>query len=263
MSALQKTVKDIIKNYNENYLLEIKKAREKGITADIKFKVGIIWANALDVEKNDYQAEQWIKSSAASDYSLAQIYLAIMYEKGYEDIEPKLEDSCFWYSAFLLNLPEDLADERKPLDKEDAEIARQGIARIEANFSDEQKAEMKKRIEWWHCTHSPGLDKGIEKFADVLRILKTHSATDRIALKIASAQNGDVTAQFALGKIYTNGAVIRANKSFITAYMFFAIAALNGHEPAHSARDTIGAKLSQEQAKLASQFAKDWIKTNA
>ena len=107
---------------------------------------------------------------------------------------------------------------------------------------------------------TPELDKTIKEFADILALLKTHSATDRIALKIASAQNGDVTAQFALGKIYTNGAVIRANKSFIIAYMFFAIAAINGHEPAHSARDTIGAKLSQEQAKLATQFAKDWIK---
>ena len=105
-----------------------------------------------------------------------------------------------------------------------------------------------------------GLDESITTFADVLTLLKIHSATDRIAVKIAEAQNGDVTAQFALGKIYTNGAVIRANKSFIIAYMFFAIAAINGHAPAHSARDTIGAKLSQEQAKLATQFAKDWIK---
>ncbi len=110
---------------------------------------------------------------------------------------------------------------------------------------------------------TPDLDKGIHGFADVVALLKTHSATDRIAIKIASAQNGDVTAQFALGKIYTNGAVIRANKSYITAYMFFAIAAMNGHESAHSARDTIGAKLSQSQAKLATQFAKDWIKTHA
>ncbi len=107
------------------------------------------------------------------------------------------------------------------------------------------------------------IDKSIETFADVLAILKEHSKTDRIAVKVADAEKGDKDAQFDLGQIYTNGAVIRANKSFITAYMFFAIAALNGHEPAHSARDTIGAKLSQEQTKLATQFAKDWIKSNA
>ena len=53
---------------------------------------------------------------------------------------------------------------------------------------------------------TPELDKTIKEFADILALLKTHSATDRIAIKIASAQNGDVTAQFALGKIYTNGA---------------------------------------------------------
>ncbi len=107
---------------------------------------------------------------------------------------------------------------------------------------------------------TPDLDKRIKTFEDVLAILTEHSATDRIAVKIASAKNGDSGQQFSLGRIYQNGVVIRANKSFITAYMFFAIAAINGHEPAHSARDTIGARLSQEQTKLATQFAKDWIK---
>ncbi len=104
------------------------------------------------------------------------------------------------------------------------------------------------------------LDKTIEKFADVLALLKDHSTTDRIAVQVTSAQKGDATAQFALGKIYTNGAVVRANKSYIIAYMFFTFAAQNGHESGYSALSEISEKMLKTHVALADKFVQEWIK---
>ncbi len=105
----------------------------------------------------------------------------------------------------------------------------------------------------------PDLDKTIKKIADVSELLKDHSTTNRIAVQVTSAQKGDATAQFALGKIYTNGAVIRANKSHIIAYMFFTFAGQNGHKTAYSARDEISAKMPKAHIALADTFVLEWM----
>ncbi len=104
------------------------------------------------------------------------------------------------------------------------------------------------------------IDKSIETFADVLAILKEHSKTDRIAVKVADAEKGDKDAQFDLGQIYTNGAVIRANKSRIIAFMFFYLSEKNGHPRGQSVLMSMITGMPADHSHMGAKFAKDWIK---
>ncbi len=86
---------------------------------------------------------------------------------------------------------------------------------------------------------------------------------DREAVKWYSkaAEQGDIDAQHNLGVTYYNGDGAGVTRDFSRAYMWFSIAASNGHPEAAKVRDLSAKKLTQLQIAQAHGMARKWMAT--
>ena len=114
-------------------------------------------------------------------------------------------------------------------------------------------------------TYYPEAEKWFAKANDYLAIAKMYDEVAQDRSLAAEwyrklADQGDKYAKFRLGEMYRDGDGVA--KDYVTAHMWFNLAAQAGYPYASAARDKLARKMTSDQLARTERLARDWKPTN-
>jgi len=210
--------------------------------ASAQFDLGVMYANGIDVPKDNSEAMKWYRKAAEQGFALAQACLGLMYGNG-DGVAKDSTEAVKWY--------------RKAAEQGFA-VAQFGLGFAYANGDGVAKDSIE-AAKWYRKAAEQGLDHAQFRLGVMYNlgegVLKDSSEAMKWYRK--AAEQGFADAQVDIGLMYSNG--VGARKDSIEAVKWYRKAALLGHA---SAQFNLGVKYASGDgvAKNSTEAVKWWHK---
>jgi uncharacterized protein len=238
-----------------------RKAAEQG-NASAQTELGSMYSGGVGIAQDDKEAVTWLRKAAEQGKDTAADFLYIIYEYslidkkeavkwlrkgaelGSEVAQNELARRYAIGEGVVQNYEKSLEWYRKAKNEKDAESL---LSKIRLEKEELEKAKTGSASDKFKLAEK--FQKGTGRLKDINKAIKWYEK---------SAEQGSVQAQANLWRIYADGVGIMSD--YVKAYMWAAIAGVNGFERAGTMRMMVESKMSAEQIEKSKKMARQWLK---